>query len=159
MERWFTCLSEVVMHLTWCQNRNVRASSTPRVLCLKDRSAGRDCHHVRWSWGSVGWEVQALRATAVVVKDGLDMSRAITNASRSWSRNAESWLEPVIEHLVGRQSQPRGAQVHAMQCNAPEWLEGVQPGSTPSQTSFKGWQGGVKVFLAGDLCIPVVFQG
>lgn len=25
-----------------------------------------------------------------------------------------SWLEAVIEHLVGRQSQPRGAQVHTM---------------------------------------------
>ena len=24
-------------------------------------------------------------------------------------------------------------------CNAPEWLEGVEPGSSPSQTSFKGW--------------------
>jgi len=31
------------------------------------------------------------------------------------SRNAESQLEPVIEHLVGRQGQPRGAQVHVMQ--------------------------------------------
>ena len=30
------------------------------------------------------------------------------------SRNAKSQLEPVIEHLVGRQGQPRGAQVHAM---------------------------------------------
>ena len=31
------------------------------------------------------------------------------------SGNAESQLEAVIEHLVGRQGQPRGAQVHAMQ--------------------------------------------
>ena len=30
------------------------------------------------------------------------------------SRNAGSQLEAVIEHLVGRQGQPRGAQVHAM---------------------------------------------
>ena len=29
-------------------------------------------------------------------------------------RNAKLWPEPVIEHLVGRQDQPRGAQVHAM---------------------------------------------
>ena len=29
-------------------------------------------------------------------------------------RNAESQLEAVIEHLVGRQGQPRGAQLHAM---------------------------------------------
>src|SRR5699024_7847101 len=30
------------------------------------------------------------------------------------SRNAKSCLETVIEHLVGRQGQPRGAQVYAM---------------------------------------------
>ena len=30
------------------------------------------------------------------------------------SRNAKSWLETVIEHLVGRQGQGGGAQVHAM---------------------------------------------
>lgn len=30
------------------------------------------------------------------------------------SRNAKSQLEPVIEHLVGRRGQPRGAQVQAM---------------------------------------------
>ena len=31
-----------------------------------------------------------------------------------WSRNAKSGLETVMEHLVGRQGQPRGAQVHVM---------------------------------------------
>ena len=31
------------------------------------------------------------------------------------SGNAKSWPEPVIEHLVGRQGQPTGAQVHAVQ--------------------------------------------
>jgi len=30
------------------------------------------------------------------------------------SGNAKSQLEPVIEHPVGRQGQPRGAQVYAM---------------------------------------------
>jgi len=30
------------------------------------------------------------------------------------SQNAKSWLEAVIEHLVGRQGQPRGAQVYAV---------------------------------------------
>ena len=30
------------------------------------------------------------------------------------SGNAKSWPETVIEHLVGRQGQPKGAQVHAM---------------------------------------------
>ena len=28
--------------------------------------------------------------------------------------NAESQLQPVIKHLVGRQGQPRAAQLHAM---------------------------------------------
>ena len=32
----------------------------------------------------------------------------------SCSENAESWPDPVIEHLVGGQGQSRGAQVHAM---------------------------------------------
>ena len=31
------------------------------------------------------------------------------------SRNAKSQFEPVIEHLVGRQGQARGAQVHVME--------------------------------------------
>ena len=35
-------------------------------------------------------------------------------ATACCSRNAKSWLEAVIEHLVRRQGQPRGAQVHAM---------------------------------------------
>ena len=33
------------------------------------------------------------------------------------SRNAKSQLDAVIEHLVGRQGQPREAQVHAMYLN------------------------------------------
>ena len=41
-------------------------------------------------------------------------------------------------------------------CNVPEWLEGVEPGSTPSQTSFKGWQGR-QVHFAGDSCVYVTF--
>ena len=46
------------------------------------------------------------------------ISNAIPLASVSnitgCSRNAESWLELVIEHLQGRQGQPRGAQVHTV---------------------------------------------
>ena len=33
------------------------------------------------------------------------------------SGNAKSQLEQMIEHLVGMQGQPKGAQVHAMQVN------------------------------------------
>ena len=41
------------------------------------------------------------------------------------SRNATSWPEAVIEHLVGRQGQPRGAQVCAMYLNnQKEWSQG-----------------------------------
>jgi len=29
-------------------------------------------------------------------------------------QNLKSWLEPVMEHLMGRQGQPSGAQVYAM---------------------------------------------
>jgi len=39
-----------------------------------------------------------------VIKVGKDLCR----------RNAKSWPETVIEHLVGRQGQPREAQVQAM---------------------------------------------
>ena len=45
------------------------------------------------------------------------------------SGTSNSWLEPVIEHLVGRQGQPRGAQVHAMYLSD---QKRVDPGSTPS---------------------------
>ena len=31
-----------------------------------------------------------------------------------YSRNAKSGLETAIEHLVGKEDQPRGTQVHAM---------------------------------------------
>ena len=57
------------------------------------------------------------------------------------SRNTKSWLETVIEHLVGRQGQPRGAQVHAMLLSD----EVLEPGSTPSQPSFKGAGGVMRV--------------
>ena len=53
------------------------------------------------------------------------------------SRNAKPWPETGIKHLAGRQDQPRGAQVHAVHLS--NW-KGVEPGSTPSQTSFKDWQ-------------------
>jgi len=40
------------------------------------------------------------------------------------SGNAKSWPEAVIEHLVGRQGQPRGAQVHAMYLS--DWRGGAR---------------------------------
>ena len=70
------------------------------------------------------------RATDVIYRDLCKASDVVLH--HICSGNAKSWLEPVIEHLVGGQGQPRGAQVHAV---LPQ-----EPGSTPSQTLFKGWQ-------------------
>jgi len=47
------------------------------------------------------------------------------------SRNAKSWPEPVIEHLVGRQGQRRGAQVHAMQLSDEKGWSQDSPLSRP----------------------------
>jgi len=43
--------------------------------------------------------------------------------------NAKSWPEAVIEHLVGRQGQPRGTQVHAMYLS--DWEEWSQDPPLP----------------------------
>lgn len=53
------------------------------------------------------------------------------------SGNAELWLEKVMENLERRQGKDREAQVHAVH---PCKQKGVDPGSTPSQTSFRDWQ-------------------
>jgi len=45
------------------------------------------------------------------------------------SGNAESQLERVIKHLVGRQGQPRGAQVHAIYLS--DWKEWSQDPPLP----------------------------
>ena len=52
------------------------------------------------------------------------------NYELPWSRNAKSWPEAVIEHLVGRQGQPRGAQVYAMQLS--DWKGWSQDPPLPS---------------------------
>jgi len=49
-------------------------------------------------------------------------------ADHQCSRNAKSWPEAVIEHLVGRQGQPRGAQVYAMQLSGQKgWSQDPPP--------------------------------
>ena len=45
----------------------------------------------------------------------------------------------MIEHLLGGQGQPRGAQVYAVHLS--DLKGGVEPGSIPSQASFKGGSG------------------
>ena len=71
------------------------------------------------------------------------------------STNAKSQPEPVIEHLVGRQAKTRGDQLHAMHLSD---CKGVEPGSTPSQTSFKGWQWR-QGNPAGGSCLPDPSKG
>jgi len=65
------------------------------------------------------------------------------------NRNAESQLEAVIEHLVGGQGQPRGAQVQAMYLR--DWRRWRQ-NPPVSQTSFKSWQGEMRVSCWRSLC-------
>ena len=58
--------------------------------------------------------------------------------------NAESWLEVVIEHLVGRQCQPRGAQVHAVPPS--DWKEWSQHPPLP-RSHLRVGSGGEDVLL------------
>jgi len=65
------------------------------------------------------------------------------------SGSAKSQPEAVMEHLVGRQGQPRGAQVHAMY-----WVIGqVEPGSAPFSPHLRVGSGGEG--LSGDPCVTL----
>ena len=55
-------------------------------------------------------------------------------------RNAKSQLEAVMEHLVGRQGQPRGAQVHAMQCTCVTRRAGVRIHPFPPSLKGRHWR-------------------
>ena len=66
------------------------------------------------------------------------------------SGNAKSWLEPVIEHLVGRQGKPRGAQVHAMQLNEQQEWSQDPPLPRPHVKAGREGQGN----SSGDPCPP-----
>ena len=58
--------------------------------------------------------------------------------------NAKSWLKAVIEHLVGRQGQARGAQVHATDLN--DWKCWSQDPSLP-RPHLKVGSGGKSILL------------
>ena len=66
------------------------------------------------------------------------------------SGNAESQLEAMIEHLVGRQGQPSGAQVHAMYlCDWKGWSQ-VSPLPRPCLRAGSGGKGillGIPAYL------------
>jgi len=53
------------------------------------------------------------------------------------SGNAQSWLEEVMEHLVGRQGQPRGAQVQAIHLS--DW-KGWRQDSPLPRPHLRVWQ-------------------
>jgi len=66
------------------------------------------------------------------------------------SRNAKSQLEAVIEHLVGRQGQPRGAQVYAMQLSAQKRWSQDPPLPSPH---LKVGSGGEGISLGIPACV------
>ena len=45
------------------------------------------------------------------------------------------------------------AQSSSGACNVPEWLEALEPGSTPSQPSFKACSGGEGILLEIPVCL------
>ena len=49
------------------------------------------------------------------------LASAIITLVQKCCGNAKTQLEPVIEHLVGRQGQSRGAQVHATHLSDKNW--------------------------------------
>ena len=64
------------------------------------------------------------------------------------SRNAKSQLEPVIEHLVGRQGQPRGAQVQAMHLSDQKGWNQYLPLPRPHLRAGSGGKGNlVEIFV------------
>ena len=71
------------------------------------------------------------------------------------SRNAESGLEAVIEHLVGRQGQPRGAQVHAMYLGDCKGRSQDPPFPRPHLSVGSGGED----VSSGAPCIPEDFMG
>jgi len=66
------------------------------------------------------------------------------------ARNAKSWLEPVIEHLVGRQDQPRRAQVHAVPLS--DWKGWSQDPPLP-RPHLKVGHGGKATLLEFPACL------
>jgi len=66
--------------------------------------------NMQWEciWHTQSWKLCVLGCNCILCTDG---------RNSHCSRNIKSGLATVIEHLVGRQGQPMGAQVHAMYLN------------------------------------------
>jgi len=56
----------------------------------------------------------------------------------SWLKLSLLVVEMLCDGAAGGKAGPTQGSSGA--CNIPEWTEGVEPGATPSQPSFKGWQ-------------------
>ena len=66
------------------------------------------------------------------------------------SRNAELQLEAVIEHLVGGQGQPRGAQVQAMYLS--DWKGWCQDPALPGP-HLRAGSGGEGILVEIPVCL------
>ena len=66
------------------------------------------------------------------------------------SRNAKSWPEAVIEHLVGRQGQPRKAQVHAVHLSG---LNGWSQDPPFPRPHLRVGSGGSGILLDVSVCL------
>jgi len=96
-QQGMTPISKLSPEAEVCSNT---PSSTPRDVSSASPSSAAPVSPWR------GWTA----AMAVPIK----LLLCIPEGKTWCSRNAKSQLETMIEHLMGRQGQPRGAQVHAM---------------------------------------------
>lgn len=71
-----------------------------------------------------------------------------------YSTKVESEPETVIERLEERQDQPWGAQVHAIHLS--DW-EGRSQDAPLPRAPLRVGRGEVRVFHAGDACLPEAF--
>jgi len=77
-----------------------------------------------------------------------------------FSRNAKSQPDPVFEHLVGRQSQDKGAQLHAMRLSDWKgWSQGPPLTSTYLRVGSEGEGILLEIPVYPYILYPWAFQG
>jgi len=101
-----------------------------------------------WRWkGEGAGRNQCQLAVAVMIQNWADGLRTF----RKQSERVSKWLNIVemLNHGLKQwlstwwEGRANPGELRCIQCNAMQLSdEGVEPGSTPSQTSFKGWHGG-----------------
>jgi len=82
----------------------------------------------------------------------------LRNVMFSFRMTAAEMLNHSLKQWLSTWWKAGPTQGSSAACNAPQWPDGVEPGSTPSQTSCKGWQWR-HGDLAGGSCIPKAFWG